>query len=69
MSSVPVVESMPMVLICCNMNSRLRRVLPQMMGKVLLFCCSMHFYLKIAMATIRRVIPFFLVHLLFNYLS
>ena len=55
---------MPMVLLCCNMDSKLRRVLPQMMGKVLLFCRSTQFKLKIAMATV-----FFLVHLLFNYLS
>ena len=52
---------MPMVLLCCNMDSKLRRVLPQMMGKVLLFCRSTQFKLRIAMATV-----FFLVHLLFN---
>ena len=48
-----------MLLLCFNMDSKLRGVLPQIMGKVLLCCRSMQVELKIAMATVRLVSLFF----------
>ena len=71
-SSVNRVESMPMVLLWCNMDSKFRRVLPQMMGKVLLFCLSMQFFKTLD--RYRQLLRlgmflFFLVHLLCNCLS
>ena len=57
---------MPMVLLCCNMDSKLRRVLPQMIGKALLFCRRMQFIFRSLWQRLGMFLSF-LVHLLFVY--